>query len=358
MNVFDWSQTAADNDDSDPNINWQEGQAPSTVNNSGRAMMGAVARLVADQGGAVTTGGSSNAYTFDSVSDLDTYVDGTMLYMVANHTNTGAATLNVESLGTKKIRKVTAAGEVALDANDIMQNGHYLVGYDASADAAAGAFILHSPSTVALADGSITAAKLATDSVGSDEIQAGAVGASEIATDAVGSDEIAADAVGSSEIATGAVTTVEILNATIDLDDLSAEVTTAFTDDDASAAEIWAGVSTKPISVAGWVASLAEQTLTFNATYQPNGANGINFRTTGVSSNFTFKNMTNPVIGVTYAFRITHSAGSNVVTFESDYEGISKTLPLVSTTSGYTDVIYVKYQAAGSAVVWIARDIA
>lgn len=36
-----WSTTAADNDDADSNINWLEGQLPSTVNNSARAMMAA-----------------------------------------------------------------------------------------------------------------------------------------------------------------------------------------------------------------------------------------------------------------------------------------------------------------------------
>lgn len=42
MAVKDWSTTAADNDDADANINWLEGQAPSTVNGSARAMMAAL----------------------------------------------------------------------------------------------------------------------------------------------------------------------------------------------------------------------------------------------------------------------------------------------------------------------------
>lgn len=69
--------------------------------------------------------------------------------------------------------------------------------------------------TASYAPSSVDATALATDSVGSDEIQtdavqaaeiaAGAVGQSEIATDGVGAAEIAANSVGSSEIATGAV---------------------------------------------------------------------------------------------------------------------------------------------------------
>ena len=40
--IKSWSSTAADNDDADANINWLENQAPSTVNNSARAMMAAI----------------------------------------------------------------------------------------------------------------------------------------------------------------------------------------------------------------------------------------------------------------------------------------------------------------------------
>jgi len=42
MTIDKWSTTAGDNDDADPAINWLENQAPSTVNNSARAMMAAI----------------------------------------------------------------------------------------------------------------------------------------------------------------------------------------------------------------------------------------------------------------------------------------------------------------------------
>ena len=45
-----WSTTAADNDDADTDINWAEGQAPSTVNNSARAVMAAVATWLRENG--------------------------------------------------------------------------------------------------------------------------------------------------------------------------------------------------------------------------------------------------------------------------------------------------------------------
>lgn len=43
MSLGQWSTTAANNATADPSINWQEGQAPSTVNDSARAMMAALA---------------------------------------------------------------------------------------------------------------------------------------------------------------------------------------------------------------------------------------------------------------------------------------------------------------------------
>src|SRR5438309_115085 len=43
MSLYKWSQTAANNATADSSINWQEGQAPSSVNDSGRAMMASIA---------------------------------------------------------------------------------------------------------------------------------------------------------------------------------------------------------------------------------------------------------------------------------------------------------------------------
>src|SRR5688500_109770 len=43
MAITEWSTTASNNDDGVTGINWLEGQAPSTVNNSARAMMADIA---------------------------------------------------------------------------------------------------------------------------------------------------------------------------------------------------------------------------------------------------------------------------------------------------------------------------
>lgn len=130
MPIQDWSTTAADNDDADATINWAEGQDPSTVNNSARAMMKAIADWRNIIGGAVTSGGSSNAYTLTTQLSLSASTNGLLLSFEANHTNTGATTLNVDSIGAVAVVKTTGA---ALSGGEIVTGGIYHVVYESGA---------------------------------------------------------------------------------------------------------------------------------------------------------------------------------------------------------------------------------
>ena len=51
--VVSWSQTAATNASADSSINWAEGQAPSTINDSARALMASAAKYRDDLAGAL-----------------------------------------------------------------------------------------------------------------------------------------------------------------------------------------------------------------------------------------------------------------------------------------------------------------
>jgi microcystin-dependent protein len=105
MSFWKWSRTAANNATADGSINWAEGQAPSTVNDSARAMMAAAAKYRDDVSGSLATGGTSTAYTlttnqaFDSLANMN----GATLAFTAHVTNGAAATLNVDGLGAKAI---------------------------------------------------------------------------------------------------------------------------------------------------------------------------------------------------------------------------------------------------------------
>ncbi|MDB5606713.1 MAG: tail protein [Bradyrhizobium sp.] len=96
-----WSQTAATNASADATVNWAEGQAPSSINDSARAMMASLAKYRDDTGGTLVCGGTSTAYTLSisqsiaSVADMD----GLTLTFVVTPTNGDSPTLNVNSLG-------------------------------------------------------------------------------------------------------------------------------------------------------------------------------------------------------------------------------------------------------------------
>lgn len=74
MSLWQWSTTAANNATAATNINWQEGQAPSTVNDSARQMMADVATWF------------QNGAEWINMGDTPTYVSGTQFTVPGNLT--------------------------------------------------------------------------------------------------------------------------------------------------------------------------------------------------------------------------------------------------------------------------------
>lgn len=143
--VWSWDATAANNSNADASINWAEGQAPSTINDSARSEMAGMARYLLDTHGALTTTGAANTYSVTTNSTISALRDGLGLSLVVNVSSTDASTLNVHSLGAKAIKKITDSGEADIGANELRANGHYIFHYDASANSSAGAWILLNP---------------------------------------------------------------------------------------------------------------------------------------------------------------------------------------------------------------------
>ena len=137
MAVWDWVTTAADNDDADSAINWAEGQAPSTVNDSARSMMARISHWLNTLSGNVTMGGASNAYTLTTGESLSAYPSNFRVLWQPNADSTGAVTLNVDAIGAKKVYMPdgTQAGSGDLDADSM-----YDVAYDGALDSASGGF--------------------------------------------------------------------------------------------------------------------------------------------------------------------------------------------------------------------------
>jgi hypothetical protein len=128
--IKDWSTTPASNDTADAGINWQEGQAPSTVNNSSRGMMAAIKKWWDENLGGLSAyaseTGAADAYVIAPAPVITAYAAGQAFHFFATNANTGASTINVNALGTKAIQKNGAA----LTSGDIGAGDLVRVVYD------------------------------------------------------------------------------------------------------------------------------------------------------------------------------------------------------------------------------------
>lgn len=133
MAFWSWSKTASSNASADGTINWAEGQSPSSVNDSARAMMARTAEYRDDIAGALLTSGTSTAYTVASNQVFDTlaHMNGALLAFSPHATNGATVTLNVDGLGAKPLR--TSPG-VELFANALVLGTPYVATYS-NADA-------------------------------------------------------------------------------------------------------------------------------------------------------------------------------------------------------------------------------
>lgn len=131
MPLYKWSQTSSSNANADPTINFAEGQAPSSVNDSARALMSAVAMFRDDISGAIVTGGTLTAYTVTSNSGFDTlaHLGGQMIAFTPHATNGATVTLNVDGLGAKPLR---SAPSTELLAGTIILGTPYVAVYNNS----------------------------------------------------------------------------------------------------------------------------------------------------------------------------------------------------------------------------------
>lgn len=138
MTLYKWSQTASADATADSTINWSEGQAPSSINDSARAMMAATAKYRDDISGAIITAGTGSAYTVTSYQQFDTlaHLNGQMIAFTPHVTNAGVCTLDLDNLGARPLR---SAPNAELPGGTIIQGTPYIAVYN-QAD---GVFYLH-----------------------------------------------------------------------------------------------------------------------------------------------------------------------------------------------------------------------
>ncbi len=128
---FMWSQTASANATADSSVNYAEGQAPSSLNDSARAAMASLAKYRDDISGAIVTAGTSTAYTVASYSGFDTlaHMNGQMIAFTPHATNGATVTLNVDGLGAKPIRP---SPSVELPSGSLLLGTPYVATYNNS----------------------------------------------------------------------------------------------------------------------------------------------------------------------------------------------------------------------------------
>jgi hypothetical protein len=107
-----WDVLAASNGFAVPD-GFPEGMNYSDVNNAAREIMAVLAREYKDRSGELVSTGSANAYSITSNRTLGAYANGQTFKFRANFASSGAATLNVSSLGTKSICQPSGAAIIS-----------------------------------------------------------------------------------------------------------------------------------------------------------------------------------------------------------------------------------------------------
>lgn len=128
--ISQWSSTPASNNSAPPD-GFPEGQAPSTVNDSARELMSSVKDWYADLNATLASTGSANAYVLATNQTHAALADQSLLVFRANFANTGAATLAVDGLAAKAIKK---NHDQALVSGDIEANQVVVVAYNSTDD--------------------------------------------------------------------------------------------------------------------------------------------------------------------------------------------------------------------------------
>ena len=120
-----WSTTFDTNASADSDMPLVEGSTTrASINNTIRAGMGKVARFADDIAGVVTVGGTANAITVTTKVAFTELENGMVVRFPVGSANTGAVTLNANSIGNADVKKIVGGSAVALAAGDL-QPGTY-----------------------------------------------------------------------------------------------------------------------------------------------------------------------------------------------------------------------------------------
>ena len=331
--VYDWSTTPATNASSDAAMTWAEGQAPSTVNNSARQLVARVAELLGDIDGSLTAGGTSSALTVTANSAFTTYANGRIIAIKASVDNAASATLNVNGLGAKSIRKFTPT-EAALAGAEMKNTGIYLLMYNTALNSAAGGWHLLTPSEdlanfvtltgiQTLTNKTLTSPTINTPTISSPAFTGSVPTGIDASQTARGIIEQATDA----ETQTGTDTARAISPANL-------------TAKEATAANYRANTADRILTTDQVWSAAAEVTLTDAATIAVDFSTFINAVVT-LGGARAMGNPTNEKVGQSGVIRIVQDGtGSRTLSYGTDWEFAGGSAPTLSTAAGTNDLLF------------------
>jgi hypothetical protein len=111
---------------------WSGSALPSTIDDAGRALQGAIAREWSWRNLTVTAGGTGNAATLTYTVAPAALYNGQTFCWIASATNSGATTLNINSLGATAVKKLIAGTATALSGGEIVSGYEYTVRYNSA----------------------------------------------------------------------------------------------------------------------------------------------------------------------------------------------------------------------------------
>ncbi|GAA5100542.1 phage tail protein [Bartonella acomydis] len=133
--IYDWSLTASENAYADEGINWAEGQPPSSVNDSARAMMQRIKEYLLDNGGVIEAQFSfdkennKTAVHLRTKSSFEVYKGGIMLRFRAQEQNSGTTNVALNQLLPRPVYMATPVGITPLSGGEIQKGGLYELVY-------------------------------------------------------------------------------------------------------------------------------------------------------------------------------------------------------------------------------------
>jgi hypothetical protein len=127
MPVTSWSTSPSSNNAAPPN-GWPEGMPAAAVNDTARQQMADLVReFQVNAVRVLASVAGTNTITGSMTPDLTSYAGGMMVIFVPANNSTGAATLNIDSLGAKSIVK---GDGTALETGDLQASTVHFLLYD------------------------------------------------------------------------------------------------------------------------------------------------------------------------------------------------------------------------------------